>query len=118
MTAMGLTPRQAETLAFIRRYIAEHNGASPTRREICAGLGMKSASDVHQILERLRDRGHITWAPRQARAITILEDEAARAESGPAAGEIPSAPKACSTAPAAPRLTSVMPGSDFGEREG
>lgn len=73
MTALGLTPRQAEVLAFIRRYIAEHNGASPTRREICAGLGMKSSSDVHQLLQRLKERGHIDWAPRQARAITILE---------------------------------------------
>jgi repressor LexA len=77
MTALGLTPRQAECLGFIRRYIAENNGASPTRREICAGLGMKSASDVHQLLQRLKERGHIDWAPRRSRAITLLEKAAA-----------------------------------------
>lgn len=73
MTQMGLTRRQREALNFINRFIAEHGGVSPSRREIADGLGMKSSAQAHYILARLKERGHVDWQPGRARALTVLE---------------------------------------------
>jgi repressor LexA len=41
-----LTPRQAQILAAVRDYTAEH-GYPPTIREICTASGLRSSSSAH-----------------------------------------------------------------------
>ena len=45
-------------LEFITEYTRE-NGYSPTIREICEGVGLKSPSTVHGHIERLRRAGKL-----------------------------------------------------------
>ena len=41
-----ITRRQAQLLAFVRNYMAAHNGASPSYQEITVALGLHSKSRV------------------------------------------------------------------------
>ena len=47
-----LNQKEMEILFFIKKII-ETQGFSPTVREICKGVGLKSPSSVHGYLERL-----------------------------------------------------------------
>lgn len=74
MSAPGsawLTPRQAECLAFIRRYIAEH-GYSPTYAEIGRAMALGTRSSVHRLALILAERGHIRFRAGRARSITLV----------------------------------------------
>lgn len=74
---MGLTKVQSDTLAFIRSYMAA-NDMAPNFSEIMGGVGLASKSNVHRILGRLEDRGHIRRLHHRARAIELVSmDEAA-----------------------------------------
>lgn len=74
MSGMGLTIRQGETLAALRKY-TEENGRSPTCTELCEAMGSKSRGLVHRWLEALRERGHIDWVPRRTQSIVILDQQ-------------------------------------------
>lgn len=65
----NLTVRQAEVLAFIRKHIAEHGGA-PTRAEIAAAFGLRSANSAEQYLRTLAEKGHLEVTG-QARGIRL-----------------------------------------------
>ncbi|MDC7788000.1 hypothetical protein PQJ75_13975 [Rhodoplanes sp. TEM] len=67
---MGLTARQRETLDWITRYMATHTHA-PSLREIAAGLGMATPKQAQAVLQRLEDRGHLTWRRGAARSIVL-----------------------------------------------
>ena len=67
---MGLTKRQSEALAFIRGFIAE-NEYSPDYREIRAGMGLTSTSQVHAVVTQLVERGAIRYLPGKKRSISI-----------------------------------------------
>ena len=62
-------------MAFIRAYIAVHDGTSPTYQEIADHLGVVRSCVAH-ILANLRARGFVTWGRRQQRSLTILDDGA------------------------------------------
>ena len=65
----NLTARQAEVLAFIRQHIAEH-GSAPTRAEIAAAFGLRSANSAEQYLRTLAEKGHLEVTG-QARGIRL-----------------------------------------------
>lgn len=68
----GLTPRQAETLAFIKSFIAKH-GWSPSYEEIELALGLSgNKSGAYRLVSSLAKRGHITLTYHQARSITVV----------------------------------------------
>jgi SOS-response transcriptional repressor LexA len=76
---MGLTRQQARALDFVRRYANEH-GFSPSFQEVAAGVGLASKGGAKRLLDHLRDRGFISFAPRQARSIQLIERPAAGAD--------------------------------------
>lgn len=71
---MNLTPRQHECLDFIKAFQAE-NEFSPSYREIMAGVGRKSCSEVHRLVTGLCERGAITRIPAHSRSIEIVDKQ-------------------------------------------
>lgn len=69
-----LTPRQRETLEWIRDFIAEHN-MPPTVREIGRAFGIKSSS-VFELLKTLQRKGYLRRGDMGARSL-ILESQGA-----------------------------------------
>lgn len=66
-----LTARQAQVLEYIRKHVAEHGGA-PTRAEIAAAFGLRSANSAEQYLRTLAEKGHLEVTG-QARGIRLAE---------------------------------------------
>jgi len=62
----------AQIIAFVRRFIAEH-GYPPTMREIMAGIGLRSTSAVSYRLSRLEERGHIERDAAVPRGIRLTQ---------------------------------------------
>ena len=69
-----LTPRQTEVLDFIRSYINE-TGYPPTRADIAAELGFKSANASEEHLKALARKGAIEMIPGTSRGIKLPEVE-------------------------------------------
>ncbi len=59
---------------FILNYINKY-GYSPSVRDICNGIGVKSTSTVHNHLNRLQNEGRITYSDGKRRAIVIPESD-------------------------------------------
>ena len=57
---------------YIRDYIEQHQ-ISPSVRDICAGVGLKSTSSVHTYLKQLDSQGIIEYRPGLRRAIVIKQ---------------------------------------------
>jgi DNA-binding MarR family transcriptional regulator len=68
---MDLTTKQLLVLDYIKKFISSF-GYSPTVREICSGLGLKSPSTVQEHLKRLVSKGIITINPNKSRTIELL----------------------------------------------
>jgi len=66
---LGLTPRQADVLQFVRDYIGQR-GCSPSMAEISAALKCSPPSAC-RLLQRLEKRGAIIRDPRLHRSITL-----------------------------------------------
>ncbi|MGI6580033.1 MAG: transcriptional repressor LexA [Saccharofermentanales bacterium] len=67
-----------ETAEKIYRFIVEYiteNTYSPSVRDICRGVGVKSTSTIHNHLNRLQDDGRITYSDGKRRAIVVPELE-------------------------------------------
>lgn len=62
---MGLTPRQAEILAFVTAY-AEERGFAPTLQEIGDRFGLSSVATVHKHVRHLVDKGYLRRERRNA----------------------------------------------------
>ena len=67
-----LTRAQQETYDWLCGYWKEYGG-SPTTREIMNGLNLKSTSTVQCRLQRLREKGFVTWEEKQARTLRHLD---------------------------------------------
>ena len=78
-----LSPRQRETLHWVRNFIRQHH-LPPTVREIGDAFGIKSSS-VFDLLQALERKGSIKRERRKARSIVILDCQAEH--SLPATGE-------------------------------
>jgi len=70
-----LTPRQAEILQLVKDYQAE-TGMPPTRAEIAAQLGFKSANAAEEHLKALAKKGFIEMMPGTSRGLRLVDDEA------------------------------------------
>ncbi len=66
-----MTKRQSEVLKYIKDY-CNKNGHSPSIRDMCAGLDIKSTAQIAGILKSLREQGKITYIERRARTIEVL----------------------------------------------
>lgn len=67
-----MTPKQAEVLSFIEAYIQDHNGTSPTLREIAAQLG-REIPNVHTTVHRyLIPGGYLKSIPAQHRGLRVV----------------------------------------------
>lgn len=75
MTPAGLTKRQLDCLTFIKGFIAT-NGYSPSLDDIAAGIGLKTKSQAHYLVYRLRQRGRLTYRDGLARSIALVEEAA------------------------------------------
>lgn len=69
-----LTPRQAEILELIKRNIQD-TGMPPTRAEISARLGFKSANAAEEHLKALARKGCIEIMPGTSRGIRLIQEE-------------------------------------------
>lgn len=78
---MGLTPKQAELLAFLRSYMAR-NGYAPSYSDMMAGIGTGSRGHVAELMDCLEECGCIRRLPRRARAIEIIDRPDARTSDG------------------------------------
>lgn len=87
---MDLSPRQRETLEWVKNFIQEH-GMPPTVREIGDAFGIKSSS-VFDLLKALERKGYMRRGELGARSL-IIENRSAPDESGcaeiPVVGRIP-----------------------------
>ncbi|SHH76043.1 repressor LexA [Caloranaerobacter azorensis DSM 13643] len=68
-----ITKRQVEILKAIDTYIKE-KGYSPTIREICKMVNLKSSSTVYEHLRKLEKAGYIKRKESSPRAMTLTED--------------------------------------------
>lgn len=80
-----LTPRQRETLAWIKNFIRK-NGMPPTVREIGGAFGIKSSS-VFDLLKTLERKGYLRRGELGARSLIV--DDGKRRRSGGGAVEVP-----------------------------
>ena len=67
-----LTPRQSQILEFIRERIHE-SGMPPTRAEIAAELGFRSANAAEEHLRALQRKGAIELVPNASRGIRLKD---------------------------------------------
>lgn len=67
-----LTPRQGQLLEFLQRFI-ERNGAPPTRAEIAAEMGFRSANAAEDHLKALARKGAIELVPGTSRGIRLRQ---------------------------------------------
>ena len=70
--------RQNDILAFMKKTIAA-KGYSPTVREICAALEIKSTSTVHSDIKVLEDKGLVKKDPAKPRTVLPVENEYVKA---------------------------------------
>jgi LexA DNA binding domain len=69
----GLTSRQAGLLNYIVSYVDKTHGVSPSFQDMKQDLGYKSKASIHRLMQALKERGHISYLPRQARSIQLLK---------------------------------------------
>src|SRR5688572_22586514 len=70
-----LTKRQAEILAYITDYIAEHNYA-PSYREIGHHFGLSSTATIAEHIESLKQKGYLSHEENLARSIQVNQSQA------------------------------------------
>jgi repressor LexA len=75
----ALTPQQTRVYNYIRDFIRENVGRSPTLREIGTIMGFQSINGVMCHIRALESKGVIARSKHQARGIQVLIDEPIRA---------------------------------------
>lgn len=69
---LGITPRQAKVLRFIKTYYSDTEGVPPTYQEISAACGF-TKSGVHAVVTALVERGHLTKLDGRTRSLAVVE---------------------------------------------
>lgn len=62
-------------LDFIRAYIRFH-GMAPSYQTIATGLNMKSKANIHRIVHKLEEDGHLTIRPYKFNSIKLTDRSA------------------------------------------
>ncbi len=65
-----LTQKEKDIYEYITDCL-EKNGFAPSVRDICASVGIKSTSSVHEYLRRLESKGYIRKSSGKSRALSI-----------------------------------------------
>lgn len=71
-TRAVMTPRWERVLKFIQAYIKMH-GVSPSYEVMAKGLGMRSRSNMHRMVQRLREEGHLDVKPRKVYGVRVRD---------------------------------------------
>lgn len=85
-----LTQKEKEIYRYISECL-ERNGYAPSVRDICAAMGIKSTSSVHEYLRRLETKGYIKKSSGKSRALSLengKRSETARIERVPILGRV------------------------------
>ncbi|MCL5125200.1 MAG: transcriptional regulator [Deltaproteobacteria bacterium] len=69
-----MTARESQIYTAIHDFITV-NGYPPTFREIGSLVGLKSSSAVHYYLQKIRDKGHISYHPGKSRTLRVIQDD-------------------------------------------
>ncbi len=67
-----MTKKQAVMLEFIRQYIKVH-GFPPSYDDVAQGLNLKSRSNVHRMVHKLRKEGRIELKQRKFRSLRVVD---------------------------------------------
>lgn len=73
---LTMTSRRQLVLDFIRAYVRLH-GVPPSYEVIAKGIGLKSKSNIHRIVHRLKADGHLVTKPYKFHAIRIVDQSIA-----------------------------------------
>jgi repressor LexA len=68
----SMSKRRQLVLDFIRAYIRLH-GVPPSYEVIAKGIGLSSKSNVHRIVHRLKEDGHLTVRPYKFHSIKLVD---------------------------------------------
>ena len=66
------TKRQREVLEAVTNYIST-NGYPPSFRDLGESLGLKSSSTISDLLDKLRNKGYVTWEEGRPRTLQVLK---------------------------------------------
>ena len=67
-----MTENWERVLRFIRAYIKLH-GVSPSYAVMAEGLGMKSRANMHRMVKRLEEEGHLQRKPRKFYGVKVVD---------------------------------------------
>ena len=67
-----MSKRRLLVLDFIRAYIRLH-GVPSSYEVIAKGIGLSSKSNVHRIVHRLKEDGHLTVRPYKFHSIKLVD---------------------------------------------
>ena len=67
-----MTWRWKLVLDFIRAYVKIH-GAPPSYEIIAKGLGMRSRSNMHRMVKRMKEEGLLDTRPRKFLSIKVVD---------------------------------------------
>jgi len=65
-----VTKKSVMVLEFIRQYILVH-GFPPSFDDIARGLQLKSRSNIHRLVHKLRKEGHLSLKAKKFRSIQL-----------------------------------------------
>lgn len=78
-----LTFKQRDVLIYLKAYLAENEGVSPSYAEIAAATNHSSKSVVMYTLRRLEERGFIRRLPYRTRAIQVVGEPIWQSDTAP-----------------------------------
>lgn len=67
-----MTAQWDVVLRFIKAYLKMH-GVSPSYRVMADALGLKSRSNLHRIVKRLQEEGHLEVNPRKFNGVKVKD---------------------------------------------
>lgn len=67
-----MTGQWEKVLRFIRAYIKLH-GVSPSYAVMAQALGMKSRSNIHRMVIRLEEEGHLQRKPNKIYGVKVVD---------------------------------------------
>lgn len=71
--SVNVEPTKQEQLLDYLRVYTDSRGYPPSTREMTAALGFRSVESIHRLLRVLKEDGKVTWEPRKARTLRIVE---------------------------------------------
>lgn len=67
-----MTEKQLQVYEEIKKYIDKYK-FSPTIRELCEAIGVKSTATIHYYLKLLKKKGYIDYTYNRNRTIRVLK---------------------------------------------